>query len=86
MRLEMKKQPSLSPEERLAESRSEIVNYLQNDNHLLQIFKPVIASYVDSNPMKTLLVSAGIGAAIVILKPWRLITLGSVLAVLKSRR
>ena len=58
---------------------------MQKDNQLLHILKPVVASYAKSNPMKTLGIAAGVGAAIVVLKPWRLITLGSLLAVLKAR-
>jgi ElaB/YqjD/DUF883 family membrane-anchored ribosome-binding protein len=75
----------LSPQERLSLSRSEIVNVMQKDNHLFQIFQPVVTGYAKSNPFKTLGIAAGIGAAVVVLKPWRLITLGSLIAVLKSR-
>lgn len=77
---------SSTPEERLINSRSEIVNFMQKDNQLLHILQPVVASYAKSNPVKTLGIAAGLGAAIVVLKPWRLITLGSLLAVLKARR
>lgn len=76
----------LKPEERLALSRSEIVNFMQKNNQILDILKPVVASYVSSNPVKTLAISAGVGAAMIVLKPWRLITLGSLLAVLKLRK
>ena len=78
--------PELTPEERLSNSRSEIVNFMQKDNQLLHILQPVVASYAKSNPVKTLGIAAGLGAAIVVLKPWRLITLGSLLALLKARR
>jgi hypothetical protein len=78
------KQP-LPPEERLAKSRSEMVNYMQKDNQLLHILKPVVTSYAKVHPVKTLGIAAGVGAAIVVLKPWRLITLGSLLAVLRAR-
>jgi hypothetical protein len=77
--------PDLSPQERLTLSRSEIVNFMQRDNRFIQIFQPVVTGYATKNPMKTLGIAAGIGAAIVVLKPWRLITLGSLIAVLKSR-
>jgi ElaB/YqjD/DUF883 family membrane-anchored ribosome-binding protein len=77
--------PELTPQERLSLSRSEIVNFMQKDNHIFQIFQPVVTGYAKANPMKTLGIAAGIGAAIVVLKPWRLITIGSLLAVLKSR-
>ncbi len=79
-------QQQLAPQERLAKSRSEIVNFMQKDNQLLHILQPVVASYAKSNPLKTLGIAAGVGAAVVILKPWRLITLGSLLAVLKARK
>jgi hypothetical protein len=85
MRLDMTTKPSLTPEERLIKSRSEIANYMQKDNHLLHILQPVVASYAKSNPIKTLGIAAGVGAAMVVFKPWRLITLGSLLAVLKAR-
>lgn len=79
-------QKQLAPQERLAKSRSEIVNFMQKDNQLLHIMQPVVASYAKSNPLKTLGIAAGVGAAVVILKPWRLMTLGSLLAVLKARK
>jgi ElaB/YqjD/DUF883 family membrane-anchored ribosome-binding protein len=59
---------------------------MQKDNQILHILQPVVADYVKSNPLKTLGISAGMGAAIVVLKPWRLITLGSLLAVLRLRK
>jgi hypothetical protein len=77
--------PLLTPEERLSTSRSEIANFMQNNNQILDILKPVVAGYAKSDPLKTLGIAAGIGAAIVVLKPWRLITIGSLLAVLKAR-
>jgi hypothetical protein len=80
------KQQQLAPQERLAKSRSEIVDFMQKDNQLLHILQPVVASYAKSNPLKTLGIAAGAGAAVVILKPWRLMTLGSLLAVLKARK
>ena len=79
-------QQQLAPQERLAKSRSEIVNFMQKDNQLLHVLQPVVASYAKSNPLKTLGIAAGVGAAVVILKPWRLMTLGSLLAVLKARK
>ena len=82
----MTTKPSSTPEERLSKSRSEIVNFMQKDNQLLHILQPVVASYAKSNPVKTLGIAAGLGAAIVVLKPWRLITLGSLLALLKALR
>jgi hypothetical protein len=79
-------QQQLAPQERLAKSRSEIVNFMQKDNQLLHILQPVVASYAKSNPLKTLGIAAGVGAAVVIVKPWRLMSLGSLLAVLKARK
>jgi hypothetical protein len=86
MRLDMTEKTDLTPAERLSLSRSEIVNFMQKDNQILHILQPVVADYVKSNPLKTLGISAGMGAAIVVLKPWRLITLGSLLAVLRLRK
>lgn len=82
---EPSKNADLSPQERLALSRSEIVNFMQKDNRIFQIFQPVVTGYAKTNPIKTLGIAAGIGVAIVVLKPWRLITIGSLLAVLKAR-
>lgn len=75
----------LSPQERLFHSRSELIDVMQKDNNIFHIFQPVVTDYAKSNPMKILGIAAGLGAAIVVLKPWRLITIGSLLAVLKSR-
>ncbi len=77
--------PSPTPEERLATSRNDIVNFMQKDNQVWHVFKPVVSSYIESNPIKALGIAAGVGVAVVVLKPWRLITIGSLLAVLKSR-
>ncbi len=82
----MTEKTALTPAEKLSLSRSEIVNFMQKDNQLLHILQPVVADYARSNPLKTLGIAAGVGAAIVILKPWRLITLGSLLAVLRLRK
>ena len=76
---------TMKPEERLALSRSEIVNHMQSDNQIFRVLQPVVAGYAKSNPVKTLGIAASLGAAMVVLKPWRLITLGSLLAVLKAR-
>jgi ElaB/YqjD/DUF883 family membrane-anchored ribosome-binding protein len=86
MRLDMTEKTALTPAEKLSLSRSEIVNFMQKDNQLLHVLQPVVADYVKSNPLKTLGIAAGVGAAIVILKPWRLINLGSLLAVLRLRK
>jgi hypothetical protein len=98
MRLDMTKKPSLTPStptapsalltpaERLSASRSEIVNYMQKDNQILHVLQPIVASYAKTNPVITLGIAAGVGAAIVVFKPWRLITLGSLLAVLRASK
>jgi ElaB/YqjD/DUF883 family membrane-anchored ribosome-binding protein len=82
----LSEQQQLTPQEKLTKSRSEIVNFMQKDNQLLHILQPVVASYAKSNPLKTLGIAAGVGAAVVIVKPWRLMSLGSLLAVLKARK
>lgn len=47
--------------------------------------KPVIGRYAREQPFKLLGIAAGVGAAAVVLRPWRLISLGGVLlATLKS--
>ena len=75
----------LKPEERLSLSRSAIVGHMQKDNSILHSLKPVVSSYARSDPIKTLGIAAAIGVAIVVLKPWRLIPIGSLLAMLKLR-
>ena len=82
----MTKKAALTPQERLMMSRSEIVNLMQRDNRIFEVLKPLVQSYSKSNPVKTLGIAAGLGAALVVFKPWRLITLGSLLAVLKARK
>ena len=77
--------PILTPQERLSNSRSEIANFMQHNHQILDILKPVVASYAKSHPVKTLGIAAGLGAAIIVFKPWRLISIGGLLAVLKSR-
>ena len=47
--------------------------------------RPVIGKFAQEQPLKLLGIAAGIGAAAVVLRPWRLISLGGVLlATLKS--
>jgi ElaB/YqjD/DUF883 family membrane-anchored ribosome-binding protein len=81
----MTTKPPLTPEEKLSVSRSEIVSFMQNNNQVLDILKPVVASYAKSDPLKTLGIAAGVGAAIIVFKPWRLISIGALLGLLKSR-
>ena len=52
---------------------------------VVEIANPLIGQYAKANPVKLLGVSAGIGAAVVFLKPWRLISVGGILlAAMKS--
>lgn len=47
--------------------------------------RPVIGRYAEEKPLQLLGIAAAVGAAAVVLKPWRLVSLGSVLlATLKS--
>ena len=51
----------------------------------LDIATPLIQGYAEEKPFKLLGISAGIGAAAVLLRPWRLVSLtGVLLATLKS--
>ncbi len=51
----------------------------------LDIAKPMIQTYAEEKPLQLLGISAGIGAAAAVLRPWRLISLtGVLLAALKS--
>lgn len=51
----------------------------------IDLARPVIGKYAEEQPLKLLGISAGIGAAAVLLRPWRLVSLGAVLvAALKS--
>ena len=51
----------------------------------LDVARPVISSYAQGHPFQLLGISAGLGAAVVLLRPWRLMSLTSVLmAAVKS--
>ncbi len=51
----------------------------------LDLAQPVIGKFAQEQPFKLLGIAAGIGAAAVVLRPWRLVSLGGVLlATLKS--
>ena len=51
----------------------------------IDLARPVIGKYAEEQPFKLLGISAGIGAVAVLLRPWRLVSLGAVLvAALKS--
>ena len=54
-------------------------------NVALDVAKPLVGKYAHQHPMKILAISAGVGAAVVFLRPWRLFSLGGlVLAAMKS--
>lgn len=51
----------------------------------VDVAKPVLQTYAEQQPLRLLGISAGIGAAAVVLRPWRLISVtGLLLAALKS--
>lgn len=51
----------------------------------LDLARPVVSSYAEDQPLKLLGISAGLGAAVVLLRPWRLMSLTGVLvAAVKS--
>lgn len=49
-------------------------------NAAVQMAQPLIANYAREKPLQLVGISAGLGAAAVIVKPWRLISVGAVLA------
>lgn len=52
---------------------------------VFDLAKPVVGKYAKEQPLKLLGIAAGIGAAVALLRPWRLLSLGGVLlATLKS--
>ena len=54
-------------------------------NLALDLARPVIGKYAEEKPLKLLGIAAGIGAAAVVLRPWRLVSLSALLvAALKS--
>lgn len=51
-----------------------------------RIARPVLNSYASERPLQLVGIAAGIGAAAVVLKPWRMVSLGAVVAAtLKSQ-
>ena len=51
----------------------------------IDFVKPMVQTYAEEKPMKLLGISAGLGIAVVVLRPWRLISLtGLLLAAVKS--
>ncbi len=52
----------------------------------LDFLKPMVQSYAEDKPVRMLGISAAIGAAIVVIRPWRLMSLtGVLIAVAKSK-
>lgn len=51
----------------------------------MDVAKPMLGSYAKSHPVKLMGIAAGVGALAVVLKPWRLVSLGGLLiAAIKS--
>lgn len=51
----------------------------------LDLAQPVLGRYAEEKPLQLLGVAAGVGAAVVLLRPWRLVSLsGLLIATLKS--
>lgn len=51
----------------------------------VDLARPLLGEYARAHPFKLLAVSAGLGAALVLVRPWRMVSLGGVLlATLKS--
>lgn len=54
-------------------------------NFALSVAQPLLGRYASQSPFRLLAISAGVGAALVIVKPWRLMSMGGIaLATLKS--
>ena len=54
-------------------------------NFAVSVAKPLLGRYASQSPFRLLAISAGIGAALVVIKPWRLVSMGGIaLATLKS--
>lgn len=49
-----------------------------------ELARPLLDDYAHDHPFKLLGFSAGAGAAIVVLRPWRMVSVGVLLAALKS--
>ena len=51
----------------------------------VSVAQPLLGRYASQSPFRLLAISAGVGAALVVIKPWRLVSMGGiVLATLKS--
>jgi hypothetical protein len=54
-------------------------------NFAVSVAQPLLGRYASQSPFRLLAISAGVGAALVVIKPWRLVSLGGIaLAALKS--
>ena len=54
-------------------------------NFAVSVAQPLLGRYASQSPFRLLAISAGIGAALVVIKPWRLVSMGGIaLATLKS--
>lgn len=54
-------------------------------NFAVSLANPLLGRYAKQSPFRLLAISAGVGAALVLLKPWRLVSMGGLaLATLKS--
>lgn len=54
-------------------------------NFAVSVAQPLLGRYASQSPFRLLAISAGVGAALVVIKPWRLVSMGGiVLATLKS--
>lgn len=49
-----------------------------------ELAKPLLEDYAQAHPFKLLGFSAGAGAALVVIRPWRMVSVGVLLAALKS--
>ena len=49
-----------------------------------ELAQPLLHDYALAHPFKLLLISAGVGAATVALRPWRMLSIGALLTALKS--
>lgn len=54
-------------------------------NFAVSVAQPLLGRYARQSPFRLLAISAGVGAALVVIKPWRLVSMGGIaLATLKS--
>jgi hypothetical protein len=51
---------------------------------VVELAQPLLEDYAQAHPFKLLGFSAGAGAALVVIRPWRMVSVGVLLAALKS--